>query len=164
VLKRRPDWREASPVLGLLLVQATFGRCVYARDFPGAEANGSLSFRTNQSLTLEGELGYLWRLPTMSEMGAGTIGRARIGLGGASLGWGGIWMFGCVHAFGCQAVSLMAEVYRPWWVSDWTRETTAGGDLTYALYLFRFSVAMYTPEPASGRRRYVVGVGLQLPY
>jgi len=75
-----------------------------------------------------------------------------------------MWMFECIHAVGCQSLSLVAEAYRPWLLSDWTEKVALGGRLTYALYVVRLSVAMYGPENKGDAYRYMAGAGLQFPY
>jgi len=148
----------------IVLGQIVWGPLVEARDFPSAVWNGGLAFRTTQSATVEGEFGYLSRLPAEAYSGAGPVVEAALGLGGPTLGLGGMGMFGCLHALGCQAVSLVAEGYRPCLLSDWEREIAFGGRLTYALYIVRVSLAMYVPGSKHDGYRYMVGAGAQFPY
>jgi hypothetical protein len=150
--------------IGIAVALVSSRNSAQARDFPGAVVNGGIGFRTSQSATLEGEAGYLWRVPLRSYVGGGPVITADAGLGGGSLGCGAMLMFECVHAFGCQAVSLEGEVYRPWLLSDWDKQVALGGRLTYTLYLLRLNLAMYGPGRQNDGYRYAVGVGLQLPY
>src|SRR6185503_2465325 len=104
--RSRPVTPNLAAAIAVAVALVSLQKAAAARDFPGAVANGGLAYRTNQSATLEGEAGYLWRLPLQSYAGAGPAITADVGLGGVSSGAGLMLMFRCVHAFGCQAISL----------------------------------------------------------
>jgi hypothetical protein len=146
------------------VVLLSFPSSSEARDFPGAVMSAGIGYRTSQSATLEGEAGYLWPLTSEAYEGAGPVVAAATGLGGVSVGGGAMVMFECIHAFGCQAVVLEAEAYRPWLLSDWDRQVALGGRLSYTVFLVRLSVAMYGPGSQNDGYRYMAGIGVQLPY